>query len=468
MKIILISPAKDNLRVTEIGGKPKGHNFFRFSMLSLLYVAGCTPRDIELKLVDEHIEAIDFDERADLVAISFMTGLAPRAYQIADEFRRRKVKVAFGGFHATFVAEEALRHADSVCVGEAEGTWPDLIEDLRTGNLKSMYKAEGRAKLQNLNLPRRDLLKRKYYAPIEAVQIGRGCKHRCDFCSVTAFYKNLYCARPVEEVIKEIADIKNKHIIFVDDNIIADPEYAKKLFQAMAPLKKKWVSQASISIANDLELVRLAKRSGCIGLFIGLETLAESNLKLMKKQFNETQAYERGIEILHRHGIGVEAAIVFGFDDDDKKVFERTLNFLDRNNVEAIQVSILTPLPGTPLFKKMGDERRIIDYNWENYDYRHVVIRPKLMNKDELQAGADWVISRFYSPWRLAKRVFRSIGYLGLRNALVFCFSVNFAYLTMVRTYWQIKGHNPSKANSSFGISGYDTIDCRETIAYSR
>ncbi len=446
MKILLISPAKKNLRVISAKGKPIGHRFFRFSMLSLLYVGACTPEDVKIELVDEQVEAINFDKQVDLVAISFMTALAPRAYQIAEEFRKRNVKVVFGGFHATFKTEESLQHADAVCIGEAENTWPNLIEDFKNGWLKKEYKSSKRVNLKNLNLPRRDLLKRKYYAPVEAVQVGRGCYHQCDFCSVTAFFKNSYCMRPVEEVIKEISEIKAKNIIFVDDNIIASREYAKKLFLALISLKKKWISQASIYIANDPELLKLTKKSGCVGLFVGLETLGENNLKSVKKQFNKVQNYVQGIEILHQHGIGVEAAIVFGFDEDGKDVFEKTLKFLEKTNVEAVQISILTPLPGTSLCEKMEKEKRIIDYNWEHYDYRHTVIQPKRMSQEELQAGADWVINRFYSPCKIIRRALRAVRYLGLRNALSFCLGINFAYLTRVKN-WNIKGYNPSKCN---------------------
>jgi radical SAM superfamily enzyme YgiQ (UPF0313 family) len=419
-------------------------------MLSLLYVAACTPKDIEVKLVDEQIEAIDFNEPADLVGISFMTALSYRAFEIADKFRERGVKVVCGGFHPSFRPEECLEHADAVCIGEAESTWPQLIADLKQGKMERIYKAEGRADLAKLNLPRRDLLKTKNYAPVVAVQTSRGCNHKCNFCSVTSFFGSRHCVRPVDDVIKEITAIKGKDLIFIDDNIVADREYAKELFRAMVPLKKKWISQASIYIADDIELVKLAKKSGCMGLFIGIESLNVNNLKNARKGFNNAQKYVDSIRTLHKYGIGIEAGIVFGFDHDDVNVFRNTLQFLLDNNVEAIQASILTPLPGTPLHEKMDKEGRIISKEWKYYDYRHAVIKPELMSSGELQAGVDWVINRFYSPWNILKRVVKSMFYMGPQDALMFCSGVNFAYLTRV-FQWGIKGFDPAPQVSSPG-----------------
>jgi radical SAM superfamily enzyme YgiQ (UPF0313 family) len=442
MKILLVAPANEALRVTAERKKSTGHRFFRFSMLSLLYVAAVTPNDCFVQIVDEQIEPIDFDVDVDVVGVTFMTALSHRAYEIGDEFMSRGVKVVFGGFHASFKPEEALNHADAVCIGEAETTWPELIRDIKNGVCRRIYIGDFNYDLSRVGKPERGLLKRGVYAPVEAVQVGRGCKHRCNFCSVTAFYQHTYRARPVEQVIRELSEIKNKRIIFVDDNIVADPDYAKRLFEALIPLKKKWISQASITIADDTELVSLAKQSGCVGLFIGIETLNEENLSLANKNINRGKTYAERIRIIHEHGIGIEAGIIFGLDKDKKEVFKRTLAFLIDQNIEAIQVSLLTPLPGTPLYDEMKEQGRIIDCNYDHYDYRHVVIEPHHMSPGELQAGADWVIRSFYSPWNIVKRVFRSIRSLGASNALTFCLGLNFAYVTRI-LQWNIKGYNP-------------------------
>jgi radical SAM superfamily enzyme YgiQ (UPF0313 family) len=441
MKIMLIAPASGKWKKI---GKSRFFNgkTFRFSLLSLLSVAAETPPDIEIKIVDEQVDDISWEEDADLVGITCMTALANRAYEISFEFRKRGIPVVLGGTHPSFCPEETLEHADAVVVGDAEVIWKKVIEDLRQGRLKGIYKNEFPVELKGLNPPPRELLKSDNYGTVQAAQATRGCNNGCDFCSVAAFHKQTQRQRPVSEVYDEISAISEKFFIFVDDNLTADRDYAKELFKALIPLKKKWITQSTLSIAEDEDLVRLAAKAGCIGLFVGLETFKKENLDSVNKNFNKVEQYREAIKLLHSCGIGVEAGIVFGFDNDTPDVFKNTLTTLDKLEVDVIQVSIFTPLPGTYRFKTM--KNRIYDYDWSNYDFHNVVFSPEKMKANELKAGHDWVTNRFYSPLRIVKRLMKHIKRPGGFKTVYYVAALNLAYLGRV-LHWNIKGYDPSK-----------------------
>ena len=354
MKILLVLPAGEQVRVTPQNPEVPRRAMLRFSVLPLTVVAALTPRQHQVRIVDENVEALDFDTDCDVVGITFMTALAPRAYEIAAHFRRRGRIVVGGGYHATLCPEDATPHFDAVVAGDAEGAWERLLADLQRGELQKVYRqpAGGEVSLSTNLLvghdrraclgdeallqtarsasapyppnglaplrahgwrpklptnpdstgapltapelfrtpvPRRDLLQHtaRHYATINAVQAGRGCRHNCRYCSVTVFHGRKYRRRPVADVIAELGSLP-RNFIFVDDNIIADREYALDLFRAMAPLRKRWVSQCSVLVADDPELLRLMRAAGCCGLFIGIETASDENLAAMNKQFNHT------------------------------------------------------------------------------------------------------------------------------------------------------------------------------------
>jgi radical SAM superfamily enzyme YgiQ (UPF0313 family) len=380
-------------------------------MLPSLYVAAAMPPYVETRIVDEDVEPVDFDMDVDLVGISFMTFNAPRAYEIADRFRKEKgVPVIVGGYHPTFLPNEAIQHADAVCIGEAEQNVPRMIEDFVAGRLQSFYDS-GPVDLTGLPIPNRNLVRRAAYITPNVVQATRGCPYRCTFCSIAAFHRHTFRTRPVEEVVEELKTV-GRHVLFMDDNIIGDPEYAKSLFAAMIPLEKRWYSQCSVRIASDDELLRLAVASGCRGMFIGLESLSQENLSAWKKNVNRSNDYVRAIGKLHEHGIAVYTGIVFGMDWDTPAVFPATLEFLLEANVDALQATILTPFPGTPLFEEMDRQGRIVDKDWGKYDFGHVVFEPKGMTPETLKTGMDWVSSRFYSRRAIARRLTRQFGYL--------------------------------------------------------
>jgi radical SAM superfamily enzyme YgiQ (UPF0313 family) len=434
LKILLVLPAGERVRVTrEIPEVPR-RAMLRFSVLPLTVVAALTPRGHEVRIVDENVEPLDFDADCDVVGITFMTALAPRAYEIAGRFRRRGKIVVAGGYHATLCPEDAAPHFDALVAGDAEGAWERLLADLQRGELQKLYCAAGGAggpgdsQVLQTPVPRRDLLQgtARHYATINAVQAGRGCRHNCRYCSVTVFHGRKYRRRAVAEVLRELRGLP-RYFIFVDDNIIADREYALELFRAMVPLGKRWVSQCSILIADDPELLQLARAAGCRGLFIGIETASDANLAAMNKQFNQTASYARRLRKIRRAGIGVIAGMIVGMDSDGVGVFEHTLRFLHETGIDAVQLNILTPLPGTPLYADMDRAGRVMDRDWSHYDYRQVVFRPARMTAEELQAGADWVYAQYYRLdrilWRFGRAVFATgwlPALLGLKLGLTY------------------------------------------------
>jgi len=432
VKVLLVSPTSPLWR-TQAAGAYRGPRAFRFSMLSSLYVAAAMPPGVETRIVDEDVEPVDFEADADLVGISLMTYNAPRAYEIADEFRRRGKTVILGGYHPTFMPEEAACHADAVCVGEAEGVVPQMLTDLRAGRLRRIYRS-AHASLRGLPIPDRSLIRRGAYITPDAMQATRGCPYACTFCSVAAFCRHEFRTRPVDEVIDELGRL-GRRVLFVDDNIIGDREYALELFARMAPLKRQWCSQCSVRIADDPRLLALAARSGCIALFLGLESLSDGNLKAWHKTTNRARDYARAIARLHAAGIGVYAGFVFGMDDDDGTAFERTLDFLDRARVDVLQCTILTPFPGTPLFDEMDRQGRIRTRDWGLYDFGHVVFEPKHLSPEALLAGANWLESRFYSRATTWRRIARAFGYLPPSVVLGAMMPLSLGYLTRTRAY---------------------------------
>jgi radical SAM superfamily enzyme YgiQ (UPF0313 family) len=420
MKIMLVLPAGDAVRVTCEKPRVPKRNMLRFSILPLTTVAALTPPEHEVAICDENVQPLDLEADVDVVGISFMTALAPRAYEIADAFRARGKRVIAGGYHPTFLPEEAAEHFDAVVVGEAEGTWPRVLADIEAGRLQRVYRPHGQCDLSEIPMPRRDLTAgtAHHYVTTNAVQTGRGCRHSCRYCSITAFHGRTHRSRPLPSVLEELRGVP-RDFMFVDDNIIADREYARTLFRSMIPLRKRWVAQCSLELADDPDLLRLAGRAGCIGLFIGIETLSEENLAAVEKGFNDTQGYLRRISRIRRHGIGIVAGIIVGMDGDDPGAFERTLRFLQKARIDAVQVNVMTPLPGTPLFDELRGRGRILDFDWSRYDFRHCVIRPARMSASQLQEGADWLYAQFYRLDRILLRFARAVFALGWIQALV-------------------------------------------------
>jgi radical SAM superfamily enzyme YgiQ (UPF0313 family) len=380
-------------------------------MLPSLYVAASMPSFVETRIVDEELEPIDFETEADLIGISFMTYNAPRAYEIAAEFRLRRGKpVIFGGYHPTLMPEEASQHADSVCIGDAEMSMALIADDFLKGRLRPIY-SHGCFELKGLPVPDRKLLKRGSYAPVDVVQATRGCPHRCSFCSVAAFHHYGFRKRPVAEVIEEIKGL-GKYILFMDDNLIGDREYAEELFSRLIPLRRSWFSQCDIGMALDARLLGLASRSGCKGLFIGFESLSPRALRGWKKHRNAETDYSTAVKDLHGSGIAVFAGFVFGADTDTPDVFGATLQFLLESNIDALQATRLTPFPGTRLYRELDQQGRIFDKDWSHYDFNHVVFEPLHMSRETLDRGVAFVLRQFHSRSAIGRRVLRGLSYL--------------------------------------------------------
>lgn len=431
VRFLLVNPAAPQWRATPGLRPPSITRIFRFSMLSSLAVAAAMPDGVETRILDEEVEPLDPDEDADLVGISFMTFNAPRAYEIADAFRRRGKPVILGGYHPTFRPEEALAHADSVCVGEAEPNVGRLVEDFRAGRLRPVYD-EGPADLSGLRRPDRSLVPRGRYAWVDPIQATRGCPHGCTFCSISSFFGRRFRARPVEDVVDELRGL-GRRILFLDDNLSVDPDYARELFARMIPLRKRWYSQSSVTLSEDPALLDLAVRSGCRGVFVGFESLSDEGLSAFRKDFACARDYRRAVGRFHEAGVGVQAGIVLGHDADGPGVFRETLEFLLGAHLDALQATILTPFPGTPLFEELERARRIVDRDWSHYDFRHAVFEPKQMSRQMLQDGHDWLLSRFYSRRAIAGRLLAELATLGPETVLRATAPLNLGYRVRLR-----------------------------------
>jgi radical SAM superfamily enzyme YgiQ (UPF0313 family) len=402
MRILLIAPASGRWR-----GLGKGRLFngktFRFSMLSLLSVAALTPDRHEIRLVDEQVDDVPWEDPVDLVGITVMTATAPRAYELSRRFRERGVRVVLGGFHPTFNLDEARRHADAVVAGPAGDAWPALLEDAEAGALRPVYRGNPDRAIP-LALPRH-LLNRSRYVSVQTCSATLGCRNRCSFCSITAFYDGKRYQRDIGDIVEHLRSFDETFFLFIDDNLTQDREYALALCRAIAPLGKQWATQASVEIADDPELLAWMRRAGCVGVFIGLESFSERALCSQHKTLKSPRFYKDAVRTIHRHGMVVEAGLIFGFDTDGPDVFASTLAVLDDIGADAMQASILTPLPGTRLFEEMRD--RIVDRDWEHYDYKWAVFEPARMTRQDLMAGLQWINKRFYTPWRIARRLGR-------------------------------------------------------------
>ena len=403
MKIRLIDPAYEHPYISH---SQKVIKTIWFARLTLTTLAALTPPDIEVKITDENVDPIDFEEDVDLVGVTGMVMHAPRAYKIAQRFRQRGIPVVMGGPHASSLPSEAKEHVDAVVIGEAENVWEGLIEDFKRGCLKPFYQAAAFCTMEGLPFPRLDLLRKNAYMTINCAQTTRGCPHRCDFCHVTHFFGKTYRCRPVDEVIEEVKRLEGDFLVFIDDNIAGNRRYAKELFLRLKPLKKQWASQASMTLTRDPELLRLAAESGCVSLFIGVESLSSENLKDVNKSFNQAHQLEEAMKALHDHDIMVLAGFIFGLDHDDEGVFERTLRFCERNRIELPSFFLLTPLPGTALFQRMEAEGRLLHKDWAQYNGATVVFKPRLMTEETLQRGFNWACREGYSWGSIFKRVF--------------------------------------------------------------
>ena len=329
-----------------------------FPPLNLATLAALTPPEHKVAIDDGCLGPVAATRSADLVAITAMTAQAPAAYALADHYRARGIPVVLGGIHPSMCPDEAGEHADTVVLGEADRLWPDVVQDFANGKMKSRYHDPESIDMSKIVLPRRDLLDPKGYVIFNSVQTTRGCPFDCNFCSVTTMSGVKYRFRPVEKVVEELRALDRRFVYFVDDNIIGFPRRAKELFKAFLPLKLGWASQVTVNFSRDQELMRLARESGCYGVFIGFETFSKKSIRDAGKGVNRPDEYVRDIRRIHEAGIKVWGSFIFGFDNDSLEVFRETLDFIEQSGMEFAQFSLLTPLPGTALFEQFEGEQR--------------------------------------------------------------------------------------------------------------
>lgn len=382
---------------------------FQLPSLSLKQVAAATPPEWEVVLADEIHEEIPFDQSFDLVGITAMTHQAYRAYEIADRFRANGRPVVLGGIHPTVLPEEAAGHADAVVVGEAEPVWPRLLEDFLAGRMESLYRAPIPDD-SRLEIPwsRRDILAGKSYLTTQTLQASRGCPYDCPFCITTNYFGRSFRYRDPEDVLAELRTFEGKLTVFLDDNILGDPVRAKPILKGMAGMNLKWGGQGNLRFAEDPEMVRLVADSGCIGIFVGIESVSGAQANHPKTGTRHSQADL--VKRVRDAGIVLEASMIFGFDDHDESIFEKTVRFLEECSPSLPTFHILTPYPGTALFRQFEQEGRLLHKDWSRYDHGQVVFRPRMMTPERLFKG--WQEARWeaYRLPAIAKRVMQGNG----------------------------------------------------------
>ena len=390
-KLVLITASSPEIR------RVRRSRILSFQQITTPYLAARVPPGWDVIHIDEEAEEIDWSIEADIVGITFHTPSAFHAYDIAARIRSRGICVALGGPHVTLLPEEASQHADVIFIGEAEGLWEEFLKSFETQSHLNIYRQAYTPSLENIPISRKELFHRNDLTN-GALFATRGCPSQCDFCTIAVMYRHKPRKRPIAEVAAEYASFKGKVIIFWDDNIAGNLEYAKGLFRAITPYRKWWSCQASIHAGRDTEFLELAAESGCKQLFLGLESISQKSMAEVNKGFNRVDEYYELIERIHSYGIAVQVGIVFGFDHDTPNVFGDTVDFLEKAGVQNATFNILTPFLGTRSFQKLHVEGRILTRDWRRYNSREdVVYQPKQMSVAELLAGFRHANERFYS-----------------------------------------------------------------------
>lgn len=377
--------------------------------LGLLTVAACTPARFEVSIQDEYLEPINYDEPADLIALSAKTSCAAHAYEVAAEFRRRGRTVVLGGIHASLRPDEALEKVDYIVTGEAEEVWPEFLKDFEAGGANRRYDSPGFPAMESIPHARFEQMDPGRFL-FHQVQTTRGCPFKCHFCSVPDISGQAFRFKPVERVLEEIRALpkagrfteRMKALYFVDDNFLSRTRYTKELLRAMVPLRKNgeipdWSAETTLNVAMDEELLDLFRDAGCTTLIIGFESVSEETLKSMDKGINFCLTYQEATERIHARGISIVGNFIVGFDTDSLTVFRDTRDFIFKNNILYPFFSILTPMPGTQLHEEFLRDDRLDDLNWARYDTRHVTFDPKQMSREQLMDGYVWLYEQCYT-----------------------------------------------------------------------
>lgn len=402
MKIALMAPAGAMHRYNGSFSKA-----LHYAPLTLTTLAALVPPELnaDVTIYDETVEFLPHTPDAKLIGMTVITGTSQRSYRWADYYRSLGIPVVLGGPHVSLLPQEAKEHADAVVIGYAEQSWPQLLRDFKNSSLRPYYYPGSGFSLDGRPKPRRDLLQTERYITTNSVETSRGCVHACRFCVTPAMTGQNLVTRPVHEVIAEVEELHGREMVFVDVNLIANPKHAKELFRELIPLKKKWFGLVTVNIGRNQELFDLMVKSGCKGLLIGFETFSSPSLKSIDKGFNRVEEYEQLVQRLHDAGIIINGTFVLGTDGDDPSVFTRTHDMIQRLKIDLPRFSVMTPFPGTPLYKTLESEGRIIDDNWANYDVEHCVIRPKHMTPADLERGLEWTWKQTYRLRSIWERI---------------------------------------------------------------
>ncbi len=422
MRIALISPKGPLYRSN--GGIFK--KSLRYQPLTLTTLAALVPSELEPEFIlhDEGAEDVPLDIDADIIGMTVITGSSTRAYQLAEEFRKRGKPVVLGGPHVTLVPDEAEMHADAICVGYAEESWPQLLRDFARGRMQRRYSQGPGFELTNLPFARRDLLDRRNYLTQAVFEATRACAHKCEFCVAPAAWGRKQFQKPIAHVVEDIRRVGARKILFIDLNLVSDVQYARDLFTALVPLKVRWFGLATSLIGRDPSLMDLMARSGCTGLLIGFESISRSSLRRIDKQFNDPHLFAELIRDLHKRGITIQGCFVFGNDEDTLDTFDETAEFVIKTEIDLPRFAILTPFPGTPLHHRLQREGRILTRDWEKYDGQHVVFEPKRMTGAELQSGHEAAWKKVYA-WG---PIFRRLRHAGTQMPLSLAANVGYRF----------------------------------------
>jgi radical SAM superfamily enzyme YgiQ (UPF0313 family) len=427
-KILLIGPT-----ALDYYGQPIKQRKLHLPGLTLPMLAAVTPSDFSVRLVSETVEDIPFDGDWDLVGITGMGSGIVRAWQIADEFRKRNVKVVIGGIAASLAKPEwTLAHADVLITGEAEDTWPGLLNDFKEGKLQQIYRMSKRPDINTLPLPRYDLMNKAKLGFWRPVQATRGCPFPCTFCSIQSYFERSYRKRPIDQVLRDVRAAKqsgSNYIAFIDDNIGVDWQYFESLMTALIPEKIIWMSQCSIHIADRPDMLQLAYESGCRMLSFGIESVNEESVLSIEKGFNKPKAYKEAIKRIRKYGIDVSTEMIIGLDGDDDSVFQKTYDFIMGNRISVPRVHILTPVPGTPMYAEMEQDGRIISQDFDKYSGGQVVFKPRNINPTDLQKNYWKLYEHLFTPANILKRITGSPTYLGGKmRAVVVAVNLHYRY----------------------------------------
>lgn len=406
MKILLVFPKIEH-GATSISDKGAWTSIvFGYPIITLPHLAAITPDKYEIELINENYETLDFDHDADLIGITTYTMTAPRVYEIADEFRRRGKKVVLGGYHVTAMPQEAIQHADSIVLSWAENTWPQVLKDAEQGKMKQFYGPDDNYTLEHIPPLRRDLI--KHNPMLGAVQSTRGCSNKCEFCAIGSFSHHGIKQRPVKDVINDIKKMPNRMFIFHDPHLTVNRKYAKEIFQEIIKnkIKKYWVANGTTNVLNavDEDYLNLARKSGCTEWFIGFESVSQKALNSIKKTHNKVEEFKRLVKRLHDHGMTVQGGIIFGFDTDTPDIFDTTLEKINEFDIDVLEINIMTPYPGTPLFQRLDQAGRILTKDWSKYNQVEVVFEPQNMTVKELEQGTRKIAKEYYSYYNIIKR----------------------------------------------------------------